>query len=151
MTPTPPIPYSDAIAAHVQAVINLAELAERDIDEEHYSDLATDGLPRPKVHAALAVKSRSFSRVQAAGFNLLRSVCGSDQHPLCREWVTFVHSPVVDSMRRAAGILEGFLDSWKAGALWPSDDRDGPTVTTAAPGPEAFGTPGVDVSGKVGA
>lgn len=145
MTTPAPIPYNESVAAHVAAVIKLADALETDYDDEHYSDKPEDGLPRPRVLAARAVKARPFSRFQAAGFNLLRSVCGTDSHPLCREWINYVHSPVVDAVRRGAGILEGFLDSWKAGALWPTSGE--PEQPTRELKPEEFGKVGIDTSG----
>jgi hypothetical protein len=114
-----PIPYNETTAALVEKLILDADTLEKDIDEEHYSDQAADGRPRPAVRAAWAVRARPFARWTTASFTILRSVCGADEHPLCRKWLSDVHSPVVNAVRAGAGVLEGFLDAWKAGSLWP--------------------------------
>jgi len=146
MTHPDPIPYNDTVAEHVQAVIKLVDTLEMDYDDEHYSDDPADGHCKPRVLAARAVKARPFSRFQAAGFNLLRSVCGTDSHPMCREWINYVHSPVVDAVRRGAGILEGFLDAWKAGAIWPTSGE--PERPARELKPEEFGKVGIDTASK---
>lgn len=122
---TTPIPFNETTAGLVQRLIEEADTLERDIDEEHYSEKETDGLPRPKVRAAWAVRARPFARWTTAAFTILRSVCGSDLHPLCRKWLNDVHSPVVNAVRCGAGVLEGFLDAWRSDSLWPVSEEQG--------------------------
>jgi len=132
------IPYHEPTAALVQQLLKDADALEVDYDTEPYSDKPEDGHQRPFAKAAWAVKTRPFARFQAAGFAVLRAICGSDGHPLCRQWLTDVHSPVVYAVRKGAGILEGFLVAWQLGGLWSSSDEPrGPSVQQA---PEDFGT-----------
>ncbi len=111
------IEYDTKVAKLVRVLITKASELETLIDDEQYP-LGT----RPAVRAAWAIKSGPWAAWHGTAYSILRSVCGSDAHPLLREWYRHCDDAVVDCVRRGAGILEAFLTSWKAGALWATDE-----------------------------
>lgn len=115
--PPRPIPFEPALGKRVGKLIRDAGRLEKLIDEEGYSAYPSS---RPAVASALAVQAAPWSRWSSSGLNIIRSVCGSAEHPLVKAWLYFVieRENVVDTVRRGRGILQAFLDDWRAGTLW---------------------------------
>lgn len=112
------IEYDPKVAKLVQRLIVQAAKLEHEIDEEQYPA----PVKKPAVRAAWALKSAPWQAWHGAAYSILRSVCGSDAHPLMRSWYRYCDDCVVDCVRRGSGILQAFLVAWKAGALWSTDE-----------------------------